>query len=104
MTEPTSIINQTDSLISVSELRRLLVTISDCRVELGLRYRLMGEMWEPSYMKILGLTDFGLLLNDETKNRVIVIRDLSQIMQFEIDAAFHNYQPYFHYNVDPSLD
>lgn len=103
MADSTSI-SQNLSLISVNEFKKMLATISDCRAEIGLRYRLIGEMWEQNYMRILRFTDFGLLLNDSSKNRVVVIRDLSQIMQFEIDASFHHYQPYFHYNVNPALD
>lgn len=102
MADSTSI-SQNFSLISVNEFRKLLATISDCRAEIGLRYRLIGEMWEEHYMRILRYTDFGLLLNDPLKNRVVVIRDLSQIMQFEIDTSFHHYQPYLHYSVNPAL-
>jgi hypothetical protein len=90
------------TLISANELRRLMVTIADSNVEVGLRYRMIGEMWEQNYMTIMKVTDFGLLLNDQVKNRLIVIRDLSQIMQFELDSQFHSFRPNYHYNVNPS--
>jgi hypothetical protein len=103
MTEIPSIASA-GTLISVNELKRLMVTIADSNMEIGMRYRLIGEMWEQNYMTIMKVTEFGLLLNDLVKNRLIVIRDLSQIMQFELDSPFHSFRPNFHYNVNPSRD
>jgi hypothetical protein len=96
--------NHTDTHVSVNELKRLLITITDYRLDIGMRYRFMGEMWEPNYMRILRVTEYGLLLNDEIRNRLIVIRDLSQIIQFELDTSFHAFQPYLHYTLIPNPD
>lgn len=96
--------NYTHAQITVNELKRLLITITDYRLDIGMRYRLIGEMWEANYMRILKVTEYGLLLNDEIKNRLIVIRDISQIMQLELDTSFHAFQPYLHYNVIASAD
>lgn len=95
-----SIMSKTESQISVTELKRLLVTITDNRLNVCIRYRLVGEMWQANYMRILKVTNQGLLLSDETKNKLIALHDLSQIIQFELDTAFHAFEPHFHYNVN----
>lgn len=88
--------------IPVVELRRLLVELQEHRPDICIRYRLMGKMWMPNFLRIIQVSDHGVVLNDETSNRVLTLPDLSQIIQFEIDKAFQLYQPYFHYEVVPS--
>jgi hypothetical protein len=85
--------------LSVTELSRLLVTIAEQRLGVCFRFRLMGEMWYPNFVRVLKVTDKGALLNDETKNKIISIADLSSVIQFELDASLHNYEPHFHYEV-----
>jgi hypothetical protein len=58
-------------------------------------------MWEPNFMRIIGLTDNGAVLHDEGTNKVISLPDLKQIIQFELDGNIFGYQPNFHYNVVP---
>jgi hypothetical protein len=35
-------------------------------------------------------------------NKLIFIQELKDVMQFELDQAFQQYQPHFHYPVDAS--
>jgi hypothetical protein len=96
---------QSLSGVTLAELKQLLHTISDYRLNVCFRYRLIGEMWQQNFMRILKITDSGLFLNDEVDNRLIVIRDLSHLMQFELDSMLHSYQPHYHYSVhSTSLD
>lgn len=88
--------------ISVLELERLLHTIVDNRIDTCFRFRLLGEMWEPHFLRVVAVTNRGVLLSDEGNNSFACVRDLSQIMQFEIDVAVHNYPPYNHYEIDIS--
>ena len=92
---------KTENLVSVPELKRILTTIIDHNLNICIRFRLVGEMWQTGYMRILKLTGKGVLLNDELKNKLISISDLSQIMQFELDSSLHQFQPHFHYEVSP---
>ncbi len=87
------------SLISVLELKRLLVDLKDKRPDICFRYRLLGEMWVTHCIRVLYVGERSLLLNDEVNNRLISLSDLSAIMQFELDAPFQGFQPHFHYNV-----
>lgn len=86
--------------VSVLELRRLLYTIVDNRLDTNFRYRLLGEMWENNFLRVAEVTEKGVLLNDETNNTFKCVGDLSQIIQFEIDVAVHYFMPHNHYQVD----
>ena len=91
------------SVISILELRSLLASLLNNHLNICIRFRLVGEMWQSHHMRVLKLTEKGVLLNDEVKNRLISIQDLSQVMQFEIDVQFQIYQPHYHYEVSPFL-
>lgn len=91
--------NSNKNQISVLELRRLLNTIVDNRLDSCFHYRLLGEMWEPNFLRVVEVTDKGVLLLDETNNTFKCVGDLSQIMQFEIDVAVHNFIPHNHYGI-----
>ena len=90
--------------IAVLELRRLLVELKEHRPDICVRYRIIGQMWAQNFLRVVHVTDEGVLLNDETSNKLITIPNLSQVIQFELDKAFQSYQPYFHYEVAPSAD
>lgn len=85
--------------ISVLELRRLLHQIKDLRPDVCVRVRLMGELWQNNHLRIIKLTETGVILNDETVNKLIIIRNLKTVMQLELEYAFQQYQPNFHYSI-----
>jgi hypothetical protein len=90
------------TLISVLELKRLLVELKDRRPDICFRYRLLGEMWKPNFMRIIDISEKGAVLNDENNNKLLFLPDLTQVMQFELDAKFQQFQPHFHYEVQPT--
>jgi hypothetical protein len=90
--------------VAVLELRRLLIELKEHRPDICIRYRLIGQMWAQNFLRVVNITSNGVLLNDETLNKLITISDLSQIMQFELDKPFQAFQPYFHYTVLPSRE
>ena len=90
--------------VAVLELRRLLVELKEHRPDICVRYRMIGQMWAQNFLRVVHVTDEGVLLNDETSNKLITIPNLSQVIQFELDKAFQLYQPYFHYEVAPSVE
>lgn len=91
-----------DNLISTLELRRLLFDLKDKRPDVCIRFRLLGEMWAENFMRVIMITENGAILNDETINEFVNVSDLANIMQFEIDNRFQNFQPHFHYEVKPA--
>jgi hypothetical protein len=88
--------------VSVLELRRLLFILHESRPDIGIRFRLIGEMWHSRHLRLVAVTEKGAALNDDKANKLIYIQDLNQIMQFELDHAFQQYQPHFHYSVNLS--
>jgi hypothetical protein len=88
--------------MSVLELRRLLYALKDSRPDICLRFRLVGEMWQNGYLRLLSVTEKGAALCDDRLSKLVYIHDLCNVMQFELDRAFQQYQPHFHYSVDLS--
>jgi hypothetical protein len=65
-----------------------------------IRFRQMGELWQSQHYKILRMTENGIALIDEPSNKLVFISELSNVMQFELDSRFQNYQPNVHYSVN----
>jgi hypothetical protein len=84
--------------VPVLELRRLLTQIKDRRPDICVRFRRIGEMWQPNMMRVVTVTDTRVMVNDEQNNRLISIA-FSTIMQFEIDDRLYDYDRHFHYHV-----
>jgi hypothetical protein len=93
-----------NSQISIVELKRLLFALKDSKLDIGIRLRLVGEMWQNHYLRLLNVTEKSAAFNDERSNKLIFIQDLNNIMQFELDQGFQQYQPHFHYSVILSGD
>jgi len=93
----------TKGVISTLELRRLLFDLKDKRADVCIRFRVLGEMWRPSFMRIVDVTENGAIFENEQTNDWITLADLSEIMQFEIDNRFQHFQPHFHYDVMPVM-
>jgi hypothetical protein len=90
--------------IEVLELKRLMKEIEEKNPNVCIRVRLLGEMWAEHFTRIVSVTDKGVLLHDEVRNRLVAIENLSAIIQFEIDNSFQQYQPYFHYTITLSQE
>ncbi|MEX2234690.1 MAG: hypothetical protein WD824_21175 [Cyclobacteriaceae bacterium] len=91
------------TLISVLELRRLMVDLSEKRPDICIRFRLLGELWNNHFMRVKRISDKGAVLFDEANN-LVSVSDLNFVMQFEIDKPFQGFQPYYHYEVTPVFD
>jgi len=94
---------ETKSVISTLELRRLLFDLKDKRADVCVRFRILGEMWRNSFMRIVQVTEKGAVFENEHTNDWVHLADLSEIMQFELDNRFQHYQPHFHYDVMPLM-
>jgi hypothetical protein len=96
--------DRTNNVISVIELKRLLIELKEKKPGVCVRFRLLGELWAKSFMTIATVTDRGVLLKDEVTNNFSAISNLSDVIQFEIDEPFQGYKPYNHYDVNPSFE
>jgi hypothetical protein len=96
--------NQPSNLISAIELRRLLVDLAEKRPDICIRTRTLGKMWRENFMRITSVTEKGVILNDEKAMQIVNIVNLNDLIQFEIDNAFQNYPPHFHFDIQPSVE
>jgi hypothetical protein len=85
--------------INLLELRRLLYDIQSLRPDIGIRFRLMGEMWQSNYALVFKVTDSGVALRDPETRKLIIVSDLSHVMAFELETTFQQYDPHVHYGV-----
>jgi hypothetical protein len=92
---------QSKNLISVIELRRLLHDLKDRRPDICVRFRMLGEMWSRNFMSIAAITGKGVMLKDDQDSSLVVLNDLTNVMQFELDNSFTGFQAHFHYEVKP---
>ena len=83
------------------ELRRLLYELKDQRPDIGIRFRIMGSMWQQDHNVVTKLTEKGVILHDG--KGLVCVHDLNGVMQFEIDKPYQNFEPHFHYMVDASM-
>jgi hypothetical protein len=90
--------------VSVLELRRLLYELRDLRLNILVRFRLVGRMWMTNHLRISDVIESGVILKHENENMLVTINDLNDVMQFEIDSPFRDYQPHFHYSIEPYFE
>jgi len=88
-----------DGKVAVLELRRLLYELKDLGPEIGIRIRLMGELWQQHYCSIVAIGEKELTLKEEHSGLPVYVPDLTEIIQFELSNSFKHYQPHFHYTV-----
>ena len=91
------------TLISVLELKRLMIDLADKRPDISIRFRLLGELWSRDFFRVVRVTDKGAVFFDDTQG-LVSVSDLNFIMQVEIDKPFQGFQPYYHYEVNPVFE
>jgi hypothetical protein len=85
--------------LTVLELQRVLIEIQEQRPDICIRYRLIGEMWKTNFIKIISVVEKGIFLKDEQAYQLIHLQNIENIMQFEIDHNFQNFEAHFHYDI-----
>jgi hypothetical protein len=85
--------------VSPEQMAKLLLDLKTTMSDVRIRVRLVGEMWDNIFMRVVQADGKGALLLYEEKNKMIMVSDVTSIMQFELDGRFQHYQPFFHYNL-----
>jgi hypothetical protein len=85
---------------SITHLKATLIDLLEHGQNVCVHFRLMGELWQPHFVRVVNVVDSKVLVNDEIKNKIFSI-DLSRIMQFEIDHPFKGIEPHNHYDIVP---
>ncbi len=83
--------------VSVCELRYLLNSILEQHANIRIRYQMRGEVWTNQYMRVLLVTEKGVILNDELTNKITSIQFLGDISQFQLDKPYDSYEFNFQY-------
>ena len=86
--------------VTTTQVKALLTEIAANPCGVCIRTRLLGEMWHPNFMHLLMITKGGVIIfNDEILRKAVTIMRVEDVIQFEIDRKFQNYEPHFHYDV-----
>lgn len=86
--------------ISVNELKKLVFSIIDNKLQISIRFRTLGQLWYPNFLRIVKIEDGKrILFHDEEREFFISLRDLSAITQFELDGRLDHLEPNLHYQV-----
>jgi hypothetical protein len=85
--------------VSTVELKRLLHELYDKQSYTYVRFRLLGEMWQPTFLQIFDVGEHAAIFFNESSRQLLRIGNISTIVQFEIDHNFQQYQAHFHYDV-----
>ncbi|HEY0653533.1 MAG TPA: hypothetical protein VGD65_10405 [Chryseosolibacter sp.] len=84
--------------MTILQLRQLLIGLKEHATNTCVRVRMLGELWQSYFMRVVSVSDDRVLLNDEVSNKLRSFR-LDQIMQVEIDHKFREFQPHDHYTI-----
>lgn len=87
-----------ETSLTVIQLKQLLIGLKEHSTNTCVRIRLLGEMWQTYFMRVVSVTEDRVLLNDEASNQLRSF-PIRQIMQVEIDHKFREFQPHNHYTI-----
>jgi hypothetical protein len=94
------LMEETIMMVSVNELKRLILSIHENQLQVCIRYRTIGQLWHPNFLRIIKITESSaVLFHDAIRKRLILLSDLSSIIQFELDGRLNTFEPNFHYLV-----
>ena len=94
---------ETKGFVTTSELRNLLRELCQKSPGTGIRFRLLGKMWNESFAHVRIVTDHGVVFEiSSVQNQLASISDLTNVIQFELENSFEHYKPHFHYSVLPN--
>ena len=96
--KPPKVMTKTGN-VSSTELRELLHHMPKTTVYI--RFRLAGHLWQGNFTRVDSVTENGVVLHSLEEDKVYIINDLKDVMQFEIDQRFFRYEPYRHYTHTP---
>ena len=87
--------------VSSEELRQILFHIQNPTLNICVRFRLLGQLWQTSFMRVILVIENGVVLHTDGENKLTVIKNLTEVVQFELDQPLFQYEPHFHYYHEP---
>ena len=90
----------TTTLVSLSDLRKLLTSIRQYPQSVHIRFRALGQLWYPNFLRVMKIEQGkSVLFHDAIRDKFITLADMGRIIQFELDSKQYRYEPDFHYQV-----
>ncbi len=59
-------------------------------------------MWATNFMQVVDIQESSAVFYDEAIGEFVYVSSVSEIIQFEIDVRYMNFEPHFHYEVTPA--
>src|SRR3954468_16918841 len=87
--------------ISTMDFTKLLYEVRDHKPNVCIRFRRIGHMWASNFMQIVDIQESGAVFYDPVIGEFVYVHRMADIMQFEIDIRYMEYQPHFHYELIP---
>jgi hypothetical protein len=85
--------------ISQKDLTRLLIQIKEFRTDVHVRFRILGKAWLKNFCRVFVVNETGIVLIDPIDSKVEIIPNFEDIVEFEIDCRFQQYNSYVPYQV-----
>src|SRR5207253_2509858 len=78
--------------VTTNELHSLLFRINHFGNDVSFRFRLQGQMWMPDFMEVVNARHTETIFRNRSTGKLICVRDINEVMQFELDTAFEGYE------------
>jgi hypothetical protein len=85
--------------VSITEFKRLLYDIRDRRPDVRVRVRMIGKMWAEDFCVVDVIRENECTLFDDSRNKILQITNLQEVIQFELECPFFGYQAFYHYDL-----
>ena len=89
-------------IISRLELKLLMRSIISNHAKIRVKYLLEGGAWSNCFLSVMMVTEKGIVLNDDSNNKIKSIKFLDQITQLVLDQPFNGFNPNLAYVVNES--
>ena len=86
-------------MISRLELKLLMKSIISRKAKIRIKYLLEGGKWSDRFLSVMMVTEKGIVLNDDSNDKIKSISFLEQIKQLVIDQPFDGYNSNLTYEV-----
>ena len=91
--KPRNTLPNSNEIISLLELKLLAKSIIRKHAKIRIKCLLEGGSWTSQFLSVMMVTEKGLVLNDDSNNKIKSIKFIDQIVQFVIDKPFDSYNP-----------
>lgn len=82
-----------NEVISLLELKLLVRSIINKHARIRIKCLTEGGNWTSQFLSVMMVTEKGLVLNDDSNDKISSINFIDQIIQFVIDKPFDSYSP-----------